>query len=78
VGFAGAVGELFDGVEELDAFADPVESAWGAVSGLLPVRFPRPLAEPAVRLSAQRALRGVCRGFVQSVWFQGLGIVLPR
>ena len=28
-----------------------VESAWGAVPGLLPARFPRPLAEPAVRLS---------------------------
>jgi transposase len=25
------------------------------------VRFPRPLAEPAVRLSAQRALHGTCR-----------------
>lgn len=38
-----------------------VESAWGAVPGLLSVRFPRPLAEPAVRLSTQRALHGVCR-----------------
>jgi hypothetical protein len=37
------------------------ESAWGAVLGLLPVRFPRPLAEPAVRISPQRALHGVCR-----------------
>ena len=36
------------------------ESAWGAVPGLLPVRFPRPLAEPAVRLSTQRALHGLC------------------
>src|SRR5690242_7628949 len=31
-----------------------VESAWGAVPGLLSVRFPRPLAEPAVRFSTQR------------------------
>jgi hypothetical protein len=38
-----------------------VESAWGAVPGLLLVRFPRPLAEPAVRLSTQRALHGFCR-----------------
>ena len=38
-----------------------VESAWGAVSGLLPVRFPRPLTEPAVPISRQRALYGVCR-----------------
>lgn len=38
-----------------------VESAWGAVPGLLLVRFPRPLAEPAVPISRQRALRGVCR-----------------
>lgn len=29
--------------------------------GLLPVRFSGPLAEPAVRLSAQRALHGFCR-----------------
>ena len=44
-------------------FAPPhtVESAWGAVSGLLPIRFPRPLAEPAVRVSTQRALHGDCR-----------------
>jgi hypothetical protein len=38
-----------------------VESAWGAVPGLLPVRFPGPLAEPAVPVSRQRALHGVCR-----------------
>jgi hypothetical protein len=38
-----------------------VESAWGAVPGLLRVRFPRPLAEPAVPVSRQRALHGVCR-----------------
>jgi hypothetical protein len=34
------------------------ESAWGAVQALRPARFPRPLTEPAVRLSTQRALRG--------------------
>jgi hypothetical protein len=38
-----------------------VESAWGAVPGLLSVRFPRPLAEPGVRLSSHRALHGSCR-----------------
>jgi hypothetical protein len=38
-----------------------VESAWDAVPELLPVRFPRPLAEPAVLVSRQRALRGSCR-----------------
>jgi hypothetical protein len=54
-----------------------VESAWGAVPMLPSVRFPRPLAEPAVRVSTQRALHGVCRqaGFAA---VQGLGIVLPR
>jgi hypothetical protein len=34
----------------------PVGSAWGAVSGLLPTRFPRPPAEPDVRLSPHPAL----------------------
>jgi hypothetical protein len=34
-----------------------VGSAWGAVPGLLPVRFPRPPAEPDVRLSPHPALR---------------------
>jgi hypothetical protein len=32
------------------------------VPALLLVRFPRPLAEPGVRLSPHRALHGVCRG----------------
>jgi hypothetical protein len=36
----------------------PVESAWGAVPVLPPGPFPRPLAEPAVRISPQRALHG--------------------
>ena len=54
-----------------------VESAWGAVSGLLPVRFPRPLAEPAVPISRQRALHGICHQAWLGV-FQGLGILLPR
>src|SRR5215468_3217131 len=52
-------------------------AAWarGAVPGLLPVRFPGPLAEPPC-VSAQRAPRGVCRqvGCVT----QGVGILLPR
>ena len=34
----------------------PVGSARGAVAALLPLRFPGPPAEPAVRLSPQRAL----------------------
>ena len=57
--------------------AELVESAWGAVPGLLSVRFLRPLIEPAVRLSPQRALHG----WFRQVWLsaaQGLGIVLPR
>ena len=33
-----------------------VESAWGAVSALLPVRFPRPLAEPDVPVPEHPAL----------------------
>ncbi len=33
-----------------------VESARGAVSALLPLRFPGPLAEPGVRVSTHRAL----------------------
>ena len=55
-----------------------VESAWGAVPALLLVRFPRPLAEPGVRLSPHRALHGFCRGLVQAAGTQGLGIWLPR
>jgi hypothetical protein len=41
------------------------------------VRFPRPLAEPAVRVFSQRALYGVGH----QAWLarvQGLGIALPR
>jgi hypothetical protein len=44
---------------------------------LLPVRFPRPLAEPAVRISPQRALHGVCR-YAWLGRIQGVGIVFPR
>ena len=48
-----------------------VESAWGAVAMLRSARFPRPLAEPAVRVAAQRALHGICR---QAWWAtQGVG-----
>jgi hypothetical protein len=54
-----------------------VESAWSAVSALPLVRFSRPLAEPAVRVSTQRALRGSCRQALV-VAGQGLGIWLPR
>jgi hypothetical protein len=38
-----------------------VESAWGAVLMLPSVPFPRPLSEPAVRVSTQRALHGIYR-----------------
>ena len=33
---------------------------------MLLVRFPKPLAEPAVRVSTQRALHGSCRGLVHA------------
>jgi hypothetical protein len=36
-----------------------VKSAWGAVRRLPRARFPRPLAEPGVRLSPHRALHEV-------------------
>jgi hypothetical protein len=51
------------------------ESARDAVTTLPPSRFPGPLAEPAVRLSTQRALHGCCRSRVQA---QGTGIAAPR
>ena len=53
------------------------ESARGAVPVLPPARFPGPLAEPAVRVSAQRALHGCCHqaGFAGG---QGAGILFPR
>ena len=38
--------------------------------GLLPVRFPGPLAEPGVPVSGHRALHGSCRQVVAGV--QGL------
>ena len=58
------------------AASQSVESAWGAVPGLLPARFPRPLAAPGVPVSGHRALHGLCR----QAWLgaHGLGIVLPR
>jgi hypothetical protein len=55
-----------------------VGSAWGAVPGLLRIRFPRPPAEPDVRVSPCPALHGICRwGGLNSV-ARGVGIVLPR
>ena len=45
----------------LETRSDRDESAWGAVPALLLVRFPRPLAEPGVRLSPHRALHDPCR-----------------
>ena len=53
-----------------------VGSAWGAVSGLLPVRFPRPPAEPDVRLSPHPALheRGLVQLVVTAGRSQGVGM----
>ncbi len=54
-----------------------VESAWGAVSGLLLVRFPRPLAEPAVPVSRQRlSTVSAVQAWLSRV--QALGILTPR
>lgn len=39
-----------------EEFHLPVESVWGAVPGFRPVRFPRPLSEPGVRITPHRAL----------------------
>jgi hypothetical protein len=57
--------------------AGNAESACGEVPALLLVRLRRPLAEPAVRPSTQRALHGFCRQALPHV-AQGLGILLPR
>jgi hypothetical protein len=46
-----------------NARRDLVESAWGAVLGLLPTRFPRPLAEPAVPLGMPPARPLLSRAF---------------
>src|SRR6476646_8446599 len=48
------------------------ESAWGAVSRLLGICFPKPLSEPGVRLSPHRALHGCCRRVVWQV-SEGVG-----
>jgi hypothetical protein len=48
-----------DGMAQADQFALDVESAWGAVAGLPRLRFPRPLAEPDVRLSPHPALHRI-------------------
>jgi hypothetical protein len=53
-----------------------VKSAWGAVLGLLLIRFPRPLAEPGVRVSTHRALHGYCR--YAGVSTHGDGMLLAR
>jgi hypothetical protein len=55
-----------------------VESAWGAVSGLFLVRFPRPLAEPAVPVSRQRALHGACRRLLRQPTGAGLSPPLKQ
>jgi len=62
---------------QADQFALDVESAWGAVAGLPRLRFPRPLAEPDVRLSPHPALhRTHAAGSMFSVG-QADGIVVP-
>ena len=60
-----------------------VKSARGAVPVFRPARFPRPLPEPAVRLSTQRALhksRGSLRdgSHPMAVVGQGVGMTVPR
>lgn len=52
------------------------EPAWGAVPGLLPVRFPRPHAGPAAQVSRQRAL-GVSRSGVAGRGPSGWGSWYP-
>jgi hypothetical protein len=59
-----ASAEVLAVIERVARKQQMVESAWGAVPGLLPVRFPRPLAEPAVPVSRQRALHGICHSGV--------------
>jgi hypothetical protein len=56
----------------------PVKSAWGAVAGLLPFRFPRPLTEPGVRLSPHRALHGDCRCAGAKVQGDGMWLLRHR
>jgi hypothetical protein len=73
----GGVGRLGDMRRDPGRSQLPAESAWSAVPALPLARFSRPLAEPAVRLSAQRALHGSCHQ-ARSARGQGLGIVLPR
>jgi hypothetical protein len=65
-----------DPVTEVEQLALDVESAWGAVAGLPRLRFPRPLAEPDVRLSPHPALhRPYAAGSMVSVG-QADGIVV--
>lgn len=45
----------------LDALAWLSRPAWGAVPGLLSVRFPGRSPNPSLPISRQRALHGVCR-----------------
>jgi hypothetical protein len=62
---------------EDEQFAVDVESAWDAVAGFPRLRFPRPLAEPDVRLSPHPALHGIhAAGPVISVG-QGDGMLVP-
>jgi hypothetical protein len=62
---------------EDEKFAVDVESAWDAVAGFPRLRFPRPLAEPDVRLSPHPALHGIhAAGSVISVG-QGDGMLVP-
>ena len=60
----------------VDRKQDPLLSRPGARCRVTPIRFPRPLAEPGVRVSTHRALHG-CRQAGCSVR-HGDGIAAPR
>src|SRR4029450_12506752 len=60
-----------DPVAKLREFAVDVESAWGAVAGSPWLRFPRPLAEPDVRLSPHPALHGIMPLVGGARWARG-------
>jgi hypothetical protein len=80
----GPVIELVKSSEVEDLRVGPkslVGSAWGAVPGLRPVRFPMPPAEPDVRLSPHPALHVSRLGqpvMAAAARVQGVGIAAPR
>jgi len=65
----------------LAVLADDVGSGWGAVSGLLPVRFPGPPSAPDERVSAHPALHGFpgqVAAEAATVLVHGVGMLLDR